>query len=129
VKNFVQAQYSLHATQQVKQAAWEMLGAIDELRAKPIWSAAQHAQLAALSERLRTATVAGETEHLRELLPQASGEVNALILAAQTAAQRRAAAAPLASPTLSSPASPHPQCAQATRLRPSPTRSTPTAYA
>ena len=50
------------------------------------------AQLAALSERLRTATVAGETEQLRELLPQASGEVNALILAAQAAAQRRAAA-------------------------------------
>ena len=51
------------------------------------------AQLAALSERLRTATVAGETEQLRELLPQASGEVNALILAAQAAAQRRAVAA------------------------------------
>jgi len=70
-----------------------MLGAIEELRAKPIWSAAQRAQLAALSERLRTATVAGETEQLRELLPQASGEVNALILAAQAAAQRRAAVA------------------------------------
>gem|GEM_PF-7047686 len=82
-----------YATQQVKQAAWEMLGAIEELRAKPIWSAAQRAQLAALSERLRTATVAGETEQLRELLPRASGEVNALILAAQAAAQRRAAAA------------------------------------
>jgi|GEM_PF-5331597 len=69
-----------------------MLGAIEELRAKPIWSAAQRAELAALSERLRAATVAGETEQLCELLPQASGEVNALILAAQAAAQRRAAA-------------------------------------
>ena len=70
-----------------------MLGAIEELRAKPIWSAAQRAQLAALSDRLRTATVAGETEQLRELLPRASQAVNALILAAQAEAQRRAAAA------------------------------------
>ncbi len=34
-----------YAAQAVKQAAWEMLGAMDELRAKPIWSAAQRAEL------------------------------------------------------------------------------------
>ncbi len=66
---------------------------MDELRAKPIWSAAQRAELAALSEQIHAATVVGETERLRELLPRASQAVNALILAAQAAARRRARAA------------------------------------
>ncbi len=55
---------------------------MDELRAKPIWSAAQRAELAALSEQIHAATVAGETEQLRELLPRAAQAVNALILTA-----------------------------------------------
>ena len=68
---------------------WEMLGALDELRAKPIWSAAQRDELAALRAHIHAATVAGETDSLREMLPQAAQSVNALILAAQTAARQK----------------------------------------
>ena len=82
-----------YAAQEVKRAAWDMLGALDELRAKPIWSAAQRDELAALSTQIHAATVAGKTDSLREMLPQAARSVNALILAAQAAARQRAAAA------------------------------------